>query len=92
MSQHSSLKARGFGVRHRNFLKRFERIKKLKLDERWKEEMSVYGLPKVKSLKVKVKKVKEPKAEAAAEGAQPAAPQAQAAQPAKQAAKPKAGK
>jgi small basic protein (TIGR04137 family) len=88
MSQHSSLKERGFGTRHRNVLKRFERIKKLKADDRWKPESSAFGLPKVKSMKVKVKKVKEAKAEGAAAtpGAAPAAgaPAAEA--------KPKAGK
>ncbi len=68
MSQHSSLRATGFGVIHRNVLKRFERIKKLKADERWKEGNSVFGLPKVKSLKVKIKKIKEPKAEGATAG------------------------
>ncbi len=61
MSQHSSLREIGFGVRHRNVLKRYERIKKLKVDGRWKEDMSVFGLPKVKSMKVKVKKIKEAK-------------------------------
>lgn len=69
MSQHTSLKLRGFGVRHRNVLKRYERLKRLKVDDRWKEDMSVFGLPKVKSLKVKIKKVKaEAKAEAPAAG------------------------
>lgn len=86
MSQHSSLKERGFGTRHRNVLKRLERIKKLKADERWKPESSAFGLPKVKSMKVKVKKVKEAKVEGAAGAAAPAA-----AAPAAEA-KPKGGK
>ncbi len=98
MSQHSSLKASGFGVRHRNVLKRFERIKKMKMDGQWEDTMSPFGLPKIKSLKLKVRKVKEAKAEGAAAGtagaAAPAAPAAgQAKAPAaKPEAKPKAGK
>ncbi len=101
MSQHSSLKASGFGVRHRNVLKRFERIKKMKIDGRWEDTMSPFGLPKIKSLKLKVRKVKEAKAEGAegaaatagtaAPAAQPAAGQAKASA-AKAEAKPKAGK
>ncbi|MBI4549703.1 MAG: small basic protein [Candidatus Omnitrophica bacterium] len=89
MSQHSSLKERGFGTRHRNVLKRSERIKKLKAEDRWKPESNAFGLPKVKSMKVKVKKVKEAKAEGAAGAAGTAAPAAGA--PAAEA-KPKAGK
>ncbi|HNV86567.1 MAG TPA: small basic protein [Candidatus Omnitrophota bacterium] len=73
MSQHTSLKLKALSGRHRNVLKRYERIKKLKQDERWQDGMSAYGLPKVKSVKVKVKKAKAgPKAEGA-EGATPAA-------------------
>ncbi len=88
MSQHSSLKARGFGVKHRNVLKRFERIKKLKADGRWQDVMSPFGLPKIKSVKIKVKKIKaEAKTDAAAPAGAPAA-----AAPAKTEAKPKAGK
>ena len=90
MSQHSSLKARGFGARHRNVLKRFERIKKMKADGRWEDVMSPYGLPKIKSVKIKVKKIKEAKAATADGAAAPAA--GAAAAPAKTEAKPKAGK
>jgi len=73
MSQHSSLKLKALSGRHRNVLKRYERIRKLQQDERWQDGMSAYGLPKVKSVKVKVKKAKAagPKAEGA-EGAAPA--------------------
>lgn len=97
MSQHSSLKARGFGARHRNVLKRFERIKKMQTDGRWEDTMSPFGLPKLKSLKIKVRKVKEAKAAGAAgeagAAAPAAAPAAGAKAPAAKAdAKPKAGK
>lgn len=55
MSIHSSLAKKGFGQSHRNVLKRFERIKKLKADEKWSEESEVLGMPKVKSIKLKKK-------------------------------------
>jgi small basic protein (TIGR04137 family) len=61
MSQHSSLKVASVGKRHRNVLKRHERVKKLILDEKWDDQKSIFGLPKVKCIKIKVKKVKEEK-------------------------------
>lgn len=76
MSQHSSLRVDSVGVRHRNVLKRLERIKKLQEEGRWQDAASIYNLPKVKSVKIKVKKVKEPKAEAAPAGEVAAKPQA----------------
>ena len=57
MTQHKSLKSHS-GRRskgHRNVLKRFERIEKLKAEGKWTAENSIYGLPKVKSLKIKKK-------------------------------------
>ncbi len=90
MSQHPSLKFSNVGVKHRNVLKRYERIKKLQEMEIWKDSSSVFKLPKVKSLKIKVKKTKTPKAEAAAGEGQPvvAPPAAKSgAAPAKTAAK-----
>ncbi|OQA57410.1 MAG: hypothetical protein BWY42_00543 [Candidatus Omnitrophica bacterium ADurb.Bin277] len=78
MSQHPSLRFDSVGAKHRNVLKRFERVKKLQEGGKWNDRASVYNLPKVKSLKIKVKKVKEPKE--GAEGA--AAPAATAAAPA----------
>ncbi len=85
MSIHPSLRpSKGKG--HRSVFKRFERIKMLAEKDKWKEEESVFGLPKVKSLKIKVKKEKtEAKAAegAAAAGAAPAAAPAAAAAPAK---------
>ena len=65
MSQHSSLKVSSVGAKHRNVLKRHERIKRLQQDEKWADRKSVFGLPKIKSMKIKVKKAK---AEKAAEG------------------------
>ncbi|MHC4115347.1 MAG: small basic protein [Planctomycetota bacterium] len=47
MSIDRSLKIRGALARHRNVLTRAERIEKLKEEERWTEEESLFGLPKV---------------------------------------------
>ena len=89
MSQHTSLKFSSVGVKHRNVLKRHERIKKLKEIEKWQDRKSVLGLPKVKSMKIKVRKAKSEKAadKAAPSADTPAA--AAAPPPAKTQAKPK---
>ena len=47
MSIDPSLKIKGALTRHRNVLTRAERIDKLKEEERWSEEDSLLGLPKV---------------------------------------------
>jgi len=47
MSIDRSLKIKGALRRHRNVLTRAERIEKLKEEERWSEEDSLLGLPKV---------------------------------------------
>ena len=66
MSVHSSLKSKERGRQHRSVLKRFERIRKLKEEEKWDDEKdSVFRLPKVKMVKVHVKKHKAAEAEAA---------------------------
>ncbi len=98
MSQHPSLRSSGKDKAHRSVLKRYERVKLLKEKEKWSDEESVYGLPKVKIVKYKVKKEKAAAVEGA-EGAVPAegaaAPAAGAqpakAAPAKDAAKPAGG-
>jgi small basic protein (TIGR04137 family) len=56
MSQHVSLRVDSVGKKHRNVLKRLERVKKLQSEDKWKDRGSVFGLPKVKSIKVKVRK------------------------------------
>jgi small basic protein (TIGR04137 family) len=71
VSIHKSLVA-GFGVgKHRNVLTRRERLAKLGEQARWAEDRSVFGIPKVRSIKVAAKKgPKKPKAAmAAVEGA-----------------------
>ncbi len=94
MSQHRSLKIDSVGARHRNVLSRIERIKKLKDQKRWDDSKSAFNLPKLKSLKIKVKKSAAPKegAEAGAQGAAaaPAAGGKPAAAPAAGAKKPAA--
>ena len=47
MSIDRSLKIKGALKRHRNVLTRAERIEKLQEEERWSEEDSLLGLPKV---------------------------------------------
>ena len=51
MSIDRSLKIKGALSRHRNVLTRAERIAQLKEDERWSEEDSLLGLPKVANRK-----------------------------------------
>ncbi|MGR3292921.1 MAG: small basic protein [Candidatus Scalindua sp.] len=61
MSIDKSLVSKSKLVRQRNVLTRPERIKHLTDEGLWDEKKSVYGLPKVKILKIK-KKVKVKKA------------------------------
>ena len=73
MSVHRSLSLKGGGRRHRNVLTREERIAKLEDEGRWtEEENSIFGLPKVRSIKPaagkKAAKKKGPQEEGAAEG------------------------
>jgi small basic protein (TIGR04137 family) len=66
MSMHPSLKATEKGKKARSVLKRIERIKSMMDKEKWKEGDPVYGLPKIKTIKIKIMK-KEKAAEKAAE-------------------------
>ena len=72
MSQQRSLRSRSMSRQHRNVLKRFERIKALSGFGRWAEGDPVYGLPKVRSIKERVKRGKVAAA-ATATGAEGAA-------------------
>lgn len=72
MTQHSSLKVASVGRRHRNVLKRHERVRNLQETDRWSDRQSVYKLPKLKLIKLKVKKEKAAKEEEASQtGAAP---------------------
>lgn len=74
MSIDKSLRRKNTLARARNVLTRGERIKVLQDDERWQDGRSPYGLPKVKVIKIVVKKVKKAKEEEKTEGeAAPAA-------------------
>jgi small basic protein (TIGR04137 family) len=82
MSIDRSLKLKNALVRHRNVLTRAERIQALKDEERWTEDQSVLGLPKVAHRKSTAgKKAKVEAAEAAVPSA-PGAPAAGGAAPA----------
>ena len=47
MSIDRSLRVKSALVRHRNVLSRAERVEQLKKDEKWADDDSVFGLPKV---------------------------------------------
>ena len=92
MTQHSSLKSDSVGTRHRNVLKRYERIQQLKNSETAGGQISAFKLPKVRLIKMKVKKVKAVKegAEAKTEGQASQTPQTQSTAPGQKAAAQKA--
>ena len=74
MSIDKSLRMKGKLVRPRNVFTRIERIKILKDEGKWEPTMSVFGIPKVKSVKIKRKGKSEKKAaKAEAAEATPAA-------------------
>jgi len=71
MSMDKGLKPRNALARHRNVLSRAERIEALKDVEKWDDDMSVFGLPKVANRKTVTKKGKaEEEAPSATEGAE----------------------
>jgi len=80
MSLDRSLKSKSALVRSRNVLTRAERLAMLRDEERWNEQMSVFGLPKVRVRRVRAgSKSKSSSAQAveeaaAAEGAEAATP------------------
>ena len=86
MSIHPSLNVSEQDKKQRSVLKRTERLRMMLEKNQWKEGDKVYGLPKIKTVRIKIKKEKAEKAEKAetttAEGAAGAAAPAQA--PAKQ--------
>lgn len=93
MSQHPSLRSSDKDKKQRSVLKRYERIKTLQEKEKWDEKKdSVFGLPKVKVTRFKIKKEKAAAAEEAeaAEGAAAGAAGAVPATPGKETAKPAA--
>jgi len=88
MSIHPSLRLSDKTKKQRSVLKRTERLKAMMEKGAWKEGEDVFGLPKIKTLRIKIKKEKVEKAETTtAEGAATAAAPA-AEKPAKEQAKP----
>jgi small basic protein (TIGR04137 family) len=69
MSIDKSLKRKSGIVQVRNVLTRVERITKMQQDEKWKDGMSPYGIPKTRVAKVMLKKPKKAKAAEGEEGA-----------------------
>lgn len=95
MSIHPSLAISDKDRKQRSVLKRAERLRILLEKGKWKKGDKVYGLPKLKTVRIKIKKEKaaeKPEAAAAttaaAEGAAPAAAETKEKGPAK----PSAGK
>jgi small basic protein (TIGR04137 family) len=89
MSIDKSLRRKNSLQRSRNVLTRGERIKVLQDEERWQEGRSPYYLPKVRVIKIVVKKAKKAKAEEGAEAAEGAAAEGAAAAETKPAAEAK---
>jgi len=67
MTIDKSLKVKGSGIQNRNVLTRAERIEKLIAAEKFKEGDKVLGLPKVRVVKLSLKKKKKVKTEEGAE-------------------------
>ncbi len=67
MSIHPSLGAAVKGKQQKSVLKRTERIKHMMAKGLWKEDSKIFGLPKIKAFRLKIKKEKA--AEKPAEGA-----------------------
>lgn len=77
MSIHPSLGAAVKGKQQKSVLKRAERIKYLMNKGLWKEDSKIFGMPKIKAIRIKIKKEKAAE-KPAEEGATPAAPAAPA--------------
>lgn len=72
MSIHPSLNLSEKDKKPRSVLKRVERLRTMIEKGQWKEGDAVYGLPKIKTVRIKIKKEKAEKAEVTAvQGATP---------------------
>ena len=67
MTIDKSLKIKAGSAKTRNVLTRPERLAKLVDDDRWQEGDPVYGIPKVRVVKISMKKKKKVKKEDDAE-------------------------
>ena len=80
MSIHPSLSSSDKNKKQRSVLKRIERLRLMLGKGDWKEGDKIYGLPKIKTLKIRIKKEKAEKTDATVvAGAAPAAEAATAA-------------
>ncbi len=91
MAIDKSLKRANRLQRSRNVMTREERIEKLKFEEKWPEDRSPFGLPKVRVVRTVIGKKKKKKADDEEEGAAAPAAGAKAA-PTKRAAPAKGAK
>lgn len=66
MSIHPSLSLSDKDKKQRSVLKRTQRLRLMMEKGQWKEGDKVYGLPKIKTIRIKIKKEKAEKVEAAA--------------------------
>ncbi len=73
MSIHPSLAISGKDQKQRSVLKRTERIRQMMEKGDWKEGDRVYGLPKIKTVRIKIKKEKVEKVVGTAPTAETAA-------------------
>ena len=80
MSIHPSLSSASKTKKHRSVLKRFEKLRILIEKGKWQVGDSIFGLPKVKTVKIKLKKEKAKDAEKAAVATAPAEGGAKAAE------------
>jgi small basic protein (TIGR04137 family) len=67
MTMDKSLKVQGGAIKSRNVLNRAERIAKLQEANKWSEGSTVLGMPKVRVMKVNLRKKKKAKTEEAAD-------------------------
>ncbi len=74
MAIHPSLNFSDKDKKQRSVLKRIERIKHMIEKNEWKEGDKIFGLPKIKSVRIKIKKEKIEKAADATAAAGTAAP------------------
>ncbi|MBL7196887.1 MAG: small basic protein [Candidatus Omnitrophica bacterium] len=88
MSIHPSLSSAIKGKQQRTVLKRTERIKHLMKKGKWTDASKVYGMPKIKMIRLKVKKEKAAEKPAEAEAVEATA-EAKAAPLAEEKTKPK---
>lgn len=87
MSIHPSLSSPAKNKKQKSVLKRTERLTSMLEKKQWKEGDDVFGLPKLKTIRIKIKKEKAEKVEAVKEGAAAAAAPAAGQPTAKAAAK-----